>query len=201
MTIGSKNIEYWQLLWLKFKSGDRESFEEIYQEFVDKLFAYGTRMTTDRELIKDCIHDLFIDLYRYNPDLRKPELIEFYLYKSLKRSIFKKLQKEMRLETIQPDYNSFELTFYAEVDGFQDNSRNEQIELLQKALKGLDERKRELLFLRFDSGLNYNEIGDLLDMKPETVKKQVYRIIQYLRDNFGSSSLELFLMISNRKIG
>ena len=150
MTIDPKNTEYWQLLWLKFKSGDRDSFDEIYQEFIDRLFAYGSKMTTDRELIKDCIQDLFIDLYKYNPNLRKPELLEFYLYKSLKRSIFKKLQKEKRLETIHPDYNSFELTFYAEVDGFHDNSSNELIELLQKALQKLDDRKREILFLKFD---------------------------------------------------
>lgn len=52
MTIDPKNIEYWQLLWLKFKSGDRDSFEEIYQEFIDRLFAYGSKMTTDRELIR-----------------------------------------------------------------------------------------------------------------------------------------------------
>jgi RNA polymerase sigma factor (sigma-70 family) len=189
-----RNIDYWQFVWAKFRTGDRGSFEEIYNEFSDQLFAYGTKITSDRELVKDSIQDLFIDLYKYNPTIRNPELLQFYLYKSLKRSIIKRLQKEKRLQSIHPDYNTFELTFYAETDDYEDDSKNRQMESLQKALKALDHKKRELLFLKFDSGLTYGEIGGLLNMKPDTVKKQVYRILHYLHDSFGSSLLELFFI-------
>jgi RNA polymerase sigma factor (sigma-70 family) len=188
----SGNKDYWQLVWFKFKAGDRGSFEEIYNEFADNLFAYGSKITTDRELLKDCIQDLFIDIYKYSPNLKNPELLEYYLYKSLKHLIIKKLQKDKRLQDVGTEYYSFDFVFSAEADWFTDEFQNEQIELLQKALKTLDDKKRELLFLKFNSGLNYNEIGDLLSMKPETVKKQVYRILQYLRENFGSKILEMF---------
>lgn len=189
-----KNKDYWQLLWLKFRAGDRDSFEEIYQEFADKLFTYGSKMTSDREMVKDCIQDLFIIIYKNSPDLRNPEYLEYYLYKSLKRSILKKLKKENRLETLAPDYISFDLIFNAEKEGYLDNSGNEQMDLLTKALKGLDAKKRELLFLKFESGLNNEEIGNLLDMKPETVKKQVYRIVRYLRTNYSAINLELLFL-------
>jgi len=191
LTENPKNRDYWQLLWLKFKDGDRDSFGEIYHEFADKLFSYGSKIASDRELLKDCIQDLFVDLYKYRPDLRNPELLEFYLYKSLKRLIIRRLQKDRLLESIHPASNSFELTFNAELDGYQDDSKNEQMELLQKALKSLDEKKRELLFLKFDSELSYLEIGLLLNMKPETAKKQVYRIVRHLHRNFGSTILDL----------
>ncbi len=189
-----RNKDYWQFVWSKFKTGDRGAFEEIYNEFTDQLFAYGAKITSDRELVKDSIQDLFIDLYKYNPNIKNPELLEFYLYKSLKRSIIKRLQKENRLQTIQPDYNSFELTFYAETEEYLDDSKNRQMESLQTVLKALDHKKRELLFLKFDSGLTYCEIGDLLNMKPDTVKKQVYRIIHYLHDAVGAKFIELFLI-------
>lgn len=194
MAQNSRNKDYWQLVLLKFKTGDRDSFEEIYNEFADQLFAYGSKITTDRELLKDCIQDIFIDLYKYNPNIKNPELLEFYLYKSLKRLIVKKLNKDKRLQGFGNDHSSFDLIFSSETDYFPEELMNEQINLLQKALKTLDEKKRELLFLKFDSGLNYNEIGDLLDMKPDTVKKQVYRILQYLRGNFGSKMLELLFV-------
>jgi RNA polymerase sigma-70 factor (ECF subfamily) len=190
----SRNKDYWQLVLMKFKTGDRDSFEEIYNEFADQLFAYGAKITTDRELLKDCIQDIFLDLYKYKPNIRNAELLEYYLYKSLKRLIIKKLNKDKRLQGLGNDHSSFELIFFAETDSFPEELMNEQINLLQKALKTLDEKKRELLFLKFDSGLNYIEIGDLLGMKPDTVKKQVYRILQYLRGNFGAKILELLLM-------
>lgn len=194
MAKDARNRDYWQLVLLKFKTGDRDSFEEIYNEFSDQLFAYGAKITTDRELLKDCIQDLFIDLYKYNPNIRNAELLEYYLYKSLKRLIVKKLKKDKRSEGFGYEHASFDLIFSVETDSFPDELMNEQINLLQKALKTLDEKKRELLFLKFDSGLNYIEIGDLLNMKPDTVKKQVYRILQYLRSNFGPKILELLLM-------
>lgn len=186
-----RNKDYWQLVWIKFKAGDRNSFEEIYNEFADSLFAYGSKITTDRELLKDCIQDLFIDIYKYSPNIKNPELLEFYLYKSLKHLIVKKLQKDKRQGF---DSYSFDLIFNSENDSFQDDSRNEQIELLQKALGVLDDKKRELLFLKFNSGLNYSEIGDLMNMKPDTVKKQVQRIIQYLRDTVDPKILELLFV-------
>ncbi len=173
-----------QLVWLKFTTGDRSSFEELYMEFADHLFAYGSKITTDRELLKDCIQDLFIDLYKYRPKLKNPELLEFYLYKSLKRSIIKRLQKDKHLLSLNQEFNSFDLIFSIENEGFHDDSPDDHLESLQKALSTLDDKKRELLFLKFNSSLNYNEIGNLLNIKPDTAKKQVYRIIQYLRDNF-----------------
>jgi RNA polymerase sigma factor (sigma-70 family) len=194
LTREPRNRDYWQFVWSKFRSGDRSSFEEIYNEFTDRLFVYGNKITTDKELVKDAIQDLFIDLYKYHPTIKNPELLEFYLYKSLKHAIIKKLQKENRLQSIQPDFNSFELAFYAETEDFQDDSKSRQLDSLQKALKGLDQQKRELLFLKFDSGLTYSEIGELLNLKPDTVKKQVYRIIQHLHDSVGAKILELFLL-------
>jgi RNA polymerase sigma factor (sigma-70 family) len=184
LTKEPRNKDYWQVVWLKFTTGDRSSFEEIYTEFADQLFAYGSKITTDRELLKDCIQDLFIDLYKYRPNLKNPELLEFYLYKSLKRSIIKRLQKDKNLQHINQVHDSFDLILSAENEEFQDDFHTDQLESLQKILLALDDKKRELLFLKFNSSLNYQEIGGLLNIKPETAKKQVYRVIQYLRDKF-----------------
>jgi RNA polymerase sigma factor (sigma-70 family) len=61
-------------------------------------------------------------------------------------------------------------------------------------LENLDAKKRELLFLKFNSGLTYNEIGELLDCKPDTVKKQVQRILKFLRGKLGEDFMELFVV-------
>ena len=98
--------------WSRFKSGDRYAFEEIYSEFIDALFAYGIKISHNRELVKDSIQDIFIDLYRYEIDLKKPESLEFYLYKSLKRNILKKVKKYRKTKSFEEtDYVEFDLTF------------------------------------------------------------------------------------------
>lgn len=83
-----KDRSHWLEVWSLFQSGDQEAFREIYEEFIDVLFAYGSKITHDRELVKDCVQDIFVDLQRLNPNLHHPEYIEFYLFKSLKNAIF-----------------------------------------------------------------------------------------------------------------
>ena len=85
------NRKYWQVIWERFKAGDRNAFETIYNEFIDVLYAYGAKITPNKNLLEDSIQDLFIDIYRYGSKLRKPEYLEFYLFKSLKRIIIKKI--------------------------------------------------------------------------------------------------------------
>ena len=38
-------------------------FGLLYDKNVDNLFAFGSRFTADRELIKDCIHDVFVKVF------------------------------------------------------------------------------------------------------------------------------------------
>ena len=51
-------------LWNLLTEGNRKALEIIYQRYYLLLLNYGLKCTSDRELIKDCIHDLFVHLYQ-----------------------------------------------------------------------------------------------------------------------------------------
>jgi len=190
-----KDRSQWIDVWMRFRSGDREAFSEIYEEFVDMLFAYGCKITNDRELVKDSIHDLFFSLYKLNPQLHRPEYLEFYLFRSLRNSIIHKIKKNKQESSLTGDgMFLFELKFNDEQDNFTKESDELRSEALKKILQSIDSQKRELLFLKFNSGLSYIEIGQLLGINPDTAKKQVYRILDQLRDRFGKQLLELLMV-------
>lgn len=177
--------EYWQLIWEKFKAGDCRAFEIIYNEFVDTLYAYGSKITSNRSLLEDAIQDLFIDVYTYGKSLRQPEYLEFYLFKTLKRIIIRKLKESKRMISVSDNLRTLDLKFPIEDIEEEKLLEENQIFLLQQEIKNLDNKKREILFLKFNSGLSYVEIGKILGLKPGTVKKQVYRIITYFRDKIS----------------
>ena len=52
-----------EILLSKFYKGDDTAFSELYDMYVQVLFNYGIRLTSDQELLKDCIHDVFIKVY------------------------------------------------------------------------------------------------------------------------------------------
>lgn len=187
----STEREYWQLVWEKFRNGDREAFKTIYSEFIDSLFAYGSKITYDKELLKDAIQDLFIDIYTYGSKLRQPELLEFYLFKSLKRNIIKKSKETQRFTSTKELLEKFNLEFTIEEEVFGDDS-DKKLLALQKEISNLNSQKKELLFLKFNSGLNYEEIGKILDIKPDTAKKQVHRLLKHIREKLDTTFVELF---------
>jgi RNA polymerase sigma factor (sigma-70 family) len=190
-----KDRTHWLNVWFRFRSGDQAAFSEIYEEFIDSLFAYGSKITRDRELVKDCIQDIFIDLQRLNPNLQHPEYIEFYLFKSLKNAIFQRFKENKKTDTLTIDEMViFDLHFNIEQDVFDLESDQHRIEKLKIILQTLDPQKRELLFLKFTTGLNYIEIGQLLGMNPDTVKKQVYRTLDQLRSKYGNQLMELLMI-------
>lgn len=170
---------YWEHIWDKFRSGDRKAFEIIYNEYIDALYSYGARITTHKALLEDAIQDLFLDVYKYGKKLNKPESLEFYLYKTLRRIIIRKLKEKHKYTHPEQFEEHFNLRFYLE-DVPTDNLE-EHIKVLQKELVTLDAKKRELLYLKFTSGLTYKDIGVLFNCKPDTVKKQVARILKHLQ--------------------
>jgi RNA polymerase sigma factor (sigma-70 family) len=72
----------------------------------------------------------------------------------------------------------------------------EHLALLSKELGELDSKKRELLFLKFNSGLTYNEIGAMLECKPDTVKKQVSRVLRKLQSKIKKPAIGLFALVT-----
>ena len=189
-------------VWIRFRSGDQVAFGEIYEEFIDSLFAYGCKISHDRELVKDCVQDIFVDLQRLHPDLHHPEYIEFYLFKSLKNAIFHKIQENKKIQWLQVDEMViFDMKFNIEEDIYDAESDRLRVEKVKSILQTLNPQKRELLFLKFSTGLNYVEIGQLLDLNPDTVKKQVYRTLEQLRGKFGNQLLEMLMIwgIGNRQ--
>lgn len=183
--IHHKGKAYLMATWSRFKSGDRYAFEEIYSEFIDALFAYGIKISHNRELVKDSIQDIFIDLYRYEIDLKKPESLEFYLYKSLKRNILKKVKKYRKTQSFEEtDSVEFDLTFETEQRFIQLESDMFIKQKVQQVLNELKPKSRELLFYKFNSNLSYEEIGKLTGLKPDSAKKQIYRIVKRLREDY-----------------
>jgi len=186
------NLKDWSAVWLRFKDGDLNAFQEIYDGFLPNLYAYGAKLAPGFELLDDCIQELFLELYTHRKSLSTPENMKFYLLKSLRRIIFHKIKKENRFINLEENLTRSFL-FDLELDNYEnDNFLQEKIEVVKSALAELTTRQREILYLKFYNNLSYNEIGDLLGVRPDSAKKQIYRIIERLRTDLTTRILSLF---------
>lgn len=173
------------LLWGAFKNGSEVAFTHIYNQYIFSMFNYGEWITTDKELIEDSIHDLFVDLWRNRKSIGHAHSIRFYLYKALKRKIIKNLTLKKRLPLDDScDAHDIQMTFSHEFELITQEVSEEQKMLLAKALNSLTKRQKKAVILRFYDGLSYVEIAELLSISVKSTYTLLYRAIDVLRGSY-----------------
>ena len=174
--------------WNAFINGDDEALKAIYKQFVDVLYAFGLRFSDDVELIKDSIHDLFVDLFKYRATLAEDVNVKSYLFTSLKRKICLILKKNAARENHVFEV-PFSLSYNLEDHILDDEQQTELLAKLNKQLELLPGRQKEALYLRFNSELEYEEIAAIMNVSLGTCRTLVYRGVKQLTERMEVKQL------------
>ncbi len=168
-------------LWKCIKEGNQWAFNVLYDQHVDFLFSYGIQFLSDQDLVKDCIHDLFIDIYKYRKTISEVKNTRSYLLVSFKRQLYR--YQKASLKTLRQDEV---LEFVSEEASIEDvlienEQKSYQYLLLAEALADLTEAQRACLYMRFNQDRNYDDIAKSLSISVESVRTKIYRAIKILR--------------------
>ena len=183
------------LLWNAFREGDRDAYAGIYNLYIEDLLSYGYRVTSNRQLIKDSIQDLFLHLWLHRENLSETDSIKFYLFRSLRNRILRNIEKsdilpqtaDSILENIIEDF-SFEQELMAHETEVQ------QIGRLQKAINKLSKRQQEVIQLRYHNDFSLEEIENLMQLNNQSVRNLLHRAISQLRISFEMAGWFLLLI-------
>lgn len=179
-------------LWDEFRSGNEQAFVKIYTIFVDVLFRYGTKFTNDDQLVKDCIQELFIDIYTRRKHIGQTNNIKLYLLKSIKRSILRAINSQSEFLSIDHSEAPFLISYSYSDDYSREEQTTLRSEAIQKALTELTPRQQEAVYLRFNMGLSYNDICEAMDMNNQSVRNLIFRAIEKMRSILSRYNLLLF---------
>ncbi|GAB4026827.1 RNA polymerase sigma factor [Spirosoma gilvum] len=170
------------LLWQRFRSGDSVAFDQLVGAYYAILFRYGTRFDPDEEYIKDCIQDVFVELWQRRQTVRETEFVKFYLLKSLRRRIFRgKAKWGTNWESIQENY-FFEVEFSIENQLITQEIAHDQVRQLEALLNQLSKRQKEVIFLKFYQGLTHEQIAEVMILNRQSVYNILHEALQKLRN-------------------
>jgi RNA polymerase sigma factor (sigma-70 family) len=172
-----------QLLWDGLREGNAQAFADIYQKYFKALYNYASKLTTDKDLVKDCLHDLFIELWERRHKLPPTTSIKFYLFKAVRYTVLDRLTSHFRKAVDCEVYlqASFDFVLPYESDLIALQLSEEQQQRLQAALTNLTERQKEALFLRFYSGLTYEQIALVMLLNVDSTYNLVSKALAVLR--------------------
>ena len=169
-------------IWNQLRDGQKAALKLIYDKEFDYLFNYGRKVFSNIELVEDCIHDLFVELWQRHNSLGPTDSIRKYLAVSLRRKVIATLKKERRTEHVESmDQVPFDVELSIEDMLTSEEMSREQSQKLKEAFDKLTAKQKEILYLRFYQGLDYDQIAEVLDMKYQSLRNAVSRAIKNLR--------------------
>lgn len=187
---------YQSTRWQQFCAGDKNAFGEIAELNYAALHHYGTRFTSDRDLIKDCIQDLFLEVWEKREKLNYVVAIKPYLFQSLRNNLIRRIKKQSVFSDISQneDYPEADISpesnwIVIETDQLTNNRLRQGIEMLPK-------RQREALYLRYYENLSYDEIAEVMGLQRQAVANYLQYGIQKLREYWQYKTILLTLIIN-----
>lgn len=160
----------------------------IYNQYVDDLFTYGTNLGFDKEIVKDSIHDVFVKMALEDNALSNVMNIKYYLLKSLKNrllDIYKSDRKKISLDKINID-NELQFNIDVNVEDLiiEEEDRIDIKQNIENMLNILTDRQREIIYLRYVQEYSYEQISELLEISVHGCRKLMSRAISTLREKF-----------------
>lgn len=188
-------------LWVNFKKGNDLAFSILYNKYVQKLYNYGMHTCRDKDLVLDCLQELFTLLWDRKERLGEVTCVNFYLFKSFRRLLMSKLTMGRKLLISLSDKESYNFDFTPSIEDVLveeewELERNKKVRL---SLQSLTKRQREAVYLKFFNQLSYNEVAKIMNLHVDSVYNLISKAFDILRKKLTSNTLFaaiLFYLIS-----
>jgi RNA polymerase sigma factor (sigma-70 family) len=182
--------------WLQFKDGDKGAFAAIYEQQILHLIAYGLKLCPDRDLLKDQIQELFVELWHSRKNLSPTESVKFYLFKALRYKLIR-LEKNRYFRDhtarVAMDLNSL-LQDSVEANIIENEIYASRMISLRQAIKALSLRQQEVIQLRYYQGFSNEQIAELMDLNYQSVSNLLHRSLLRLKEIVKMPVFHLLLL-------
>ena len=180
------------MLWESFRKGDKEAFAALFREHYETLFRFGSKFTTNPELLEDCIQELFIELWQAKS--RAPVLsVKAYLLKSLKYKLLKAFRKNEKTRSLSDGEDiAFEWSHETVLILQQEDAEKKQ--KVQEALGRLSHRQKEIIYLKYYQNLSYEEVSAIMNINYQVARNLLYQAIKSLKNMLAGLTLFFFFV-------
>lgn len=183
-------------LWNQFRDGNGYALGKLVGHYYQDLFAYGARFTPNTDLLKDCIQEICLELWKNRATLGETAYVKFYLLKSLRRRLIRELQKQQP-ESL--DETIFDAGYGMELPREYMMIRDEQLKSLAQKMRSLlnrlSKRQQEVIYLRFFMEADIEEIAAIMGVNRQSVYNHLHDALRKLKALAGSLQMAIYLLL------
>ena len=160
---------------LKFRSNDTRAFNELYHMHVNMLYNYGSRLTQDSELLKDCIQEVFIKIYHKRSEIENIQNLKSYLLISLKNKLCDESRRRVHLSDVAVEELSIVAHEHVEKDYINMEAAHNLKQFVSRLLDKLSPRQRDAIELYYIQEKKYEDICEIMQMNYQSVRNLIHR--------------------------
>lgn len=161
------------------QAGDKDAFRALVENYKKVLFGTAYLMTHDRGMAEDVVQEALIQIWKHLPSLRLRVNLKAWLVRIVVNEVNQQRRKK-RLSTVPLEY-------VPEIEDDCDEVetamiRNEEHQLLRRALETLPSEQRETVILRYFSDLTVPEVAKVMGKREGTIKSRLSRALNRLNE-------------------
>lgn len=181
-------------LWYLFVEGDTNAFSTLFKNHYSELYGYGLKISADHMVTEDCLQSFFVYLYNKRSNLGNVVNIKSYLFVSFRRAILKAIKKERRFSSYEEIFQ-VEKVFAFSPEELKINQDFVKIKntVLTTLINELSARQREVIYLKYYSGLSTNDIAEIMDISYQSVLNVLQKAFAKLRSTAESQAIQRVL--------
>lgn len=172
----NREIKFTEEDFKKLKTGDKDSFDLLYQDYYLVLYRTALLILGNREDAEDVLQDTFVSIYKKAKTLSDFEKLKPWIFSILKNTSYTRYKKRKREfpDEFVLDKAEESPTYLGE-DDFAEKSE------IQDALMTLKEKEREVLVLYYYNDFSIEEIASICKTFQGTVKSRLFRARKNLK--------------------
>ena len=146
------------------QQGDREVFRHLVERYQKRAVAHALAILFNRDDAEDAVQEAFIDAFKAIGTFDTSRTFYQWFYVLLRNRCYKMTARRRPMESIDE----------AVVLDPQPGVANETRLALEKALRSLTTEEREIVWLKYFSGLSYDELAVHLQIPRGTVMSRLF---------------------------
>ena len=160
----------------------QEEFEEIVHRFEIPLLQYARRITGDTEQARDVVQETFVKFQR-NGALHEEEKAATWLFTVCRNTALNVCRKERRIRYV--DEEVIEARESEQPLPFDQLEQKEATGFLARIITTLPVRQQEVIQLKFQNDLSYQQIADIMHTTANNVGVLLHTALRTLRRRYG----------------
>jgi RNA polymerase sigma factor (sigma-70 family) len=180
--------------WKLFLEGDDQAYSWIYTHYIQVLYNYGLQITPDSEIVKDCIQDVFVKIYKAKKKLTVPQNPKVYLMIALKNNIYNTFNQERLQKNYAFSLYQTEEQLTVKNEFIDQEARHEEMNNIKRMMKILTPRQREVIYYRFIEELSYDEICQIMGLNYQSAYNLLQRSLQKIREAYGVTGIWMLIL-------